>query len=127
MDYILGKNPMNMSYVVGYGKKYPTHVHHRGASMPNNIKYSCKDGFQWLSSGKPNPNIIMGAMVGGPDRFDKFQDERTKYSYTEPTLAGNAGLVAALVSLMTTGNGIDKNSIFSASLHFIHHQIYDLL
>lgn len=116
MDYILGKNPMNMSYVVGYGKKYPTHVHHRGASIPdNNVRYSCKGGFQWLSSGKANPNIITGAMVGGPDRFDKYRDVRRNYSYTEPTLAGNAGLVAALVSLTATGgNGIDKNSIFTA-------------
>nr|XP_043606084.1 endoglucanase 12-like [Erigeron canadensis] len=115
MDYILGKNPMNMSYVVGHGKKYPTHVHHRGASIPNNnVKYSCKGGFKWLSSGKPNPNIITGAMVAGPDRFDKYRDVRANYSYTEPTLAGNAGLVAALVSLTATaGDGVEKNSIFS--------------
>lgn len=115
MDYILGKNPMSMSYVVGHGKKYPTHVHHRGASIPdNNIKYSCKGGFQWLNTGKPNPNTITGAMVGGPDRFDKYRDVRSNYSYTEPTLAGNAGLVAALVSLTATaGDGVDRNSIFS--------------
>ncbi|XP_024993947.1 endoglucanase 12-like [Cynara cardunculus var. scolymus] len=117
MDYILGKNPMDMSYVVGYGKKYPTHVHHRGASIPdNNIRYSCKGGFRWMSTGKPNPNTITGAMVGGPDRFDKFRDVRSNFSYTEPTLAGNAGLVVALASLTTTGGkeGVDKNSIFSA-------------
>ncbi|KAE8724216.1 Endoglucanase 11 [Hibiscus syriacus] len=33
VDYILGSNPMNMSYLVGYGSKYPTRVHHRGASI----------------------------------------------------------------------------------------------
>ncbi|KAL8201267.1 hypothetical protein R6Q57_012606 [Mikania cordata] len=101
----------------GHGKKFPTHVHHRGASIPNNhIKYSCKDGFQWMSSGKPNPNNITGAMVGGPDRFDKFRDVRSNFTYTEPTMAGNAGLTAALVSLTTTAGdqGVDKNSIFSA-------------
>ncbi|KAD3641830.1 hypothetical protein E3N88_31054 [Mikania micrantha] len=117
MDYILGNNPMKMSYVVGHGKKFPTHVHHRGASIPNNhIKYSCKDGFQWMSSGKPNPNNITGAMVGGPDRFDKFRDVRSNFTYTEPTMAGNAGLTAALVSLTATAGdqGVDKNSIFSA-------------
>ncbi|KAJ0666462.1 putative cellulase [Helianthus annuus] len=116
MDYILGKNPMNMSYVVGHGDKFPTHVHHRGASIPNdNITYSCQDGVQWLYSDKPNPHNITGAMVGGPDRLDKFIDVRTNSSYTEPTLAGNAGLVAALVSLTAAaGDGVDKNSIFSA-------------
>ncbi|GAV81923.1 Glyco_hydro_9 domain-containing protein [Cephalotus follicularis] len=117
VDYILGKNPMNMSYVVGYGNKSPRHVHHRGASTPNNhIKYSCKGGWQWFWDSKPNPNNITGAMVAGPDRFDQFHDVRSNYSYTEPTLAGNAGLVAALTSLSTAdnGNGIDRNTIFSA-------------
>ncbi|KAK4480221.1 hypothetical protein RD792_013283 [Penstemon davidsonii] len=115
MKYILGANPMNMSYVVGFGSKYPKHVHHRGASTPNNkVKYSCTGGRQWLNAGTANPNIINGAMVGGPDRFDKFKDVRTNYSYTEPTMAGNAGLVAALVSLTTSGGvGVDKNTIFS--------------
>ncbi|KAG2719016.1 hypothetical protein I3843_03G238500 [Carya illinoinensis] len=115
MDYILGKNPMNMSYVVGYGTKFPRHVHHRGASTPNDHKhYSCKEGWKWQDNKNPNPNNITGAMVGGPNQFDQFRDVRTSYNYTEPTLAGNAGLVAALVSLTSTaGNGIDVNTIFS--------------
>ncbi|CAA2957515.1 endoglucanase 12 [Olea europaea subsp. europaea] len=116
INYILGANPMSMSYVVGHGSKYPKHVHHRGASIPkNNVKYSCTGGWRWRDAKNPNPNIITGAMVGGPDKFDKFKDVRTNYSYTEPTLAGNAGLVAALVSLTSSGgHGIDKNTIFSA-------------
>ncbi|XP_007028162.2 PREDICTED: endoglucanase 12 [Theobroma cacao] len=116
VDYILGKNPMNMSYVVGYDKKFPRHVHHRGASIPhNNIKYSCTGGWKWRDSQNPNPNNITGAMVGGPDQFDHFRDVRTNSNYTEPTLAGNAGLIAALASLTRSGgHGIDKNTIFSA-------------
>ncbi|KAM7273852.1 hypothetical protein ACFE04_028516 [Oxalis oulophora] len=116
MDYILGKNPKNTSYVVGYGNKFPRHVHHRGASIPNDKKkYTCKGGYKWLDSGKANPNNITGAMVGGPVGGDGFNDVRSNYNYTEPTLAGNAALVAALVSLTTSaGTGIDKNTIFSA-------------
>ncbi|TXG48466.1 hypothetical protein EZV62_027760 [Acer yangbiense] len=115
MDYILGKNPMKMSYVVGFGNKFPRHVHHRGASIPHDIKkYSCIGGWKWRDSRNPDPNNITGAMVGGPDRFDQFHDVRTNYNYTEPTLAGNAGLVAALVSLTSSGgHGIDENTIFS--------------
>ncbi|KAL5076136.1 hypothetical protein RYX36_015120 [Vicia faba] len=115
MDYIMGQNPMNMSYIVGYGKKFPTHVHHRGASIPNNHKsYSCTGGWKWRDTPNRNPNNITGAMVGGPDRFDHFQDSTKNYNYTEPTLAGNAGLVAALVSLTNTaGSGVDINSIFT--------------
>ncbi|GLT47728.1 hypothetical protein SLA2020_213960 [Shorea laevis] len=116
MDYILGKNPMKMSYVVGYGSKFPRHVHHRGASIPHDgKKYSCTGGYKWRDTPNPNPNNITGAMMGGPDRSDQFKDVRGNYNYTEPTLAGNAGLVAALASVTTTGGiGIDKNTIFSA-------------
>ncbi|WOK97987.1 endoglucanase 10-like [Canna indica] len=115
VNYILGNNPQKMSYLVGYGKRYPKHVHHRGASIPKNgVKYSCKGGWKWRDSKKPNPNTIIGAMVAGPDRHDGFKDVRTNYNYTEPTLAGNAGLVAALVSLSGVKTGVDKNTIFSA-------------
>ncbi|XP_049372387.1 endoglucanase 12 [Solanum verrucosum] len=116
MNYILGENPLKMSYIVGYGDKFPNHVHHRGASIPTGkTKYSCTGGWRWRDTKNPNVHNITGAMVGGPDKFDKFKDVRANFSYTEPTLAGNAGLVAALVSLTGTGGyGIDKNTMFSA-------------
>ncbi|CAH9072028.1 unnamed protein product [Cuscuta epithymum] len=116
IEYILGKNPKKMSYIVGFGNHYPKHVHHRGASIPKNkIKYNCKGGWKWRNSKQPNPNILVGAMVAGPDKHDGFQDVRTNYNYTEPTIAGNAGLVAALVALSGGKSaGIDKNTMFSA-------------
>lgn len=117
IDYILGKNPQKMSYVVGFGNHFPKHVHHRGASIPKKkIKYSCKGGWKWRGSLKPNPYTIVGAMVAGPDKHDGFHDVRANYNYTEPTLVGNAGLVAALVALSgdRTTDGIDKNTMFSA-------------
>eukprot|EP00262_Sarcandra_glabra_P014820 TRINITY_DN441_c0_g6_i1.p1 TRINITY_DN441_c0_g6~~TRINITY_DN441_c0_g6_i1.p1 ORF type:complete len:617 (+),score=69.75 TRINITY_DN441_c0_g6_i1:199-2049(+) len=115
LEYILGKNPRKMSYIVGFGNHYPKHVHHRGASIPKNrVKYNCKGGWKWRDRTEPNPNTLVGAMVAGPDKHDGFRDIRTNYNYTEPTLAGNAGLVAALVSLSGEKPGIDKNTIFSA-------------
>ncbi|KAI4315468.1 hypothetical protein L6164_028273 [Bauhinia variegata] len=33
VDYILGNNPMKMSYMVGFGSKYPRQLHHRGSSI----------------------------------------------------------------------------------------------
>ncbi|XP_009595607.1 endoglucanase 25 [Nicotiana tabacum] len=116
INYILGKNPRKMSYVVGFGNRYPKRVHHRGASIPKNkVKYNCKGGWKWRDSSKNNPNTLVGAMVAGPDKNDGFHDVRTNYNYTEPTLAGNAGLVAALVALSGDKSvGIDKNTIFSA-------------
>ncbi|CDY39820.1 BnaC02g42980D [Brassica napus] len=117
MDYILGRNPRNLSYVVGFGERYPSQVHHRGASIPAHKKESCKGGWRWKDSNMDNPNIIQGALVAATDKYDGFQDVRTSSNYTEPTLVGNAGLVAALVAL-GGGGTLDKNGIFSAVQSF---------
>ncbi|XVF32853.1 hypothetical protein REPUB_Repub17cG0118400 [Reevesia pubescens] len=116
INYILGKNPQNMSYVVGFTDHFPQHVHHKGGSTPSNIKHQkCQEGLKWRDSKNPNPNTIVGAMVAGPDKGDGFQDNRSNYNYTGPTIAGNAGLVAALVALLDGSTpGIDKNTIFYA-------------
>ncbi|OEL17011.1 Endoglucanase 12 [Dichanthelium oligosanthes] len=120
VNYILGDNPKKMSYVVGFGKKYPRHLHHRGASTPHNgVKYSCTGGYKWRDSKKADPNLLNGAMVGGPDKNDGFKDSRNTFGQNEPTLVGNAGLVAALVALTNSGRGVgvtavDKNTMFSA-------------
>ncbi|RCV34344.1 hypothetical protein SEVIR_7G161100v4 [Setaria viridis] len=120
LNYILGDNPRKMSYVVGFGKKYPRHLHHRGASTPKNgVKYSCTGGYKWRDSKKADPNLLTGAMVGGPDKNDGFKDSRNSYGQNEPTLVGNAGLVAALVAITNSGRGVgvtavDKNTMFSA-------------
>ncbi|KAJ7520511.1 hypothetical protein O6H91_19G008600 [Diphasiastrum complanatum] len=116
IDYILGKNPQNMSYMVGFGNKYPLYVHHRASSIPYDHKtYTCKGGFdRWFHNHKPNPNVLEGAMMGGPDRNDHYTDTRA-YNHTQPTIAGNAGLVAALVALSEKGTqGVDAQGLFAA-------------
>ncbi|KAG9137953.1 hypothetical protein Leryth_025509 [Lithospermum erythrorhizon] len=100
VNYILGDNPKKLSYMVGFGKHYSHEVHHRGASIPSDGQWhSCVEGERWLNSKEPNPNDLLGAMVAGPDRNDNFFDERSKKLYTEPSISGNAGLVAALIAL----------------------------
>lgn len=103
-DYILGKNPKSMSYMVGYGPKHPTHVHHRGASiasisvLPSMV--SCVQGFEaWYRRPEADPNVIYGALVGGPDQNDGFNDDRSSYEQTEPTLSGTAPLVGLFSKL----------------------------
>ncbi|XVF44543.1 hypothetical protein PTKIN_Ptkin02bG0133000 [Pterospermum kingtungense] len=103
-DYILGKNPKSMSYLVGYGPKYPIHVHHRGASiasitvLPSLV--SCVQGFEtWYHRPEADPNVIYGALVGGPDQNDNFNDDRSNYEQTEPTLSGTAPLVGLFSKL----------------------------
>ena len=91
---------MKMSYLVGYGDRFPVHVHHRSASIPwDNQHYSCDNGKKWLNSKDPNPQVLLGAMVGGPDQHDGFIDQRNNSRFTEPNIASNAGLVAALIAL----------------------------
>ncbi|WJX32810.1 Esterase/lipase/thioesterase [Trifolium repens] len=100
VDYILGDNPSKMSYMVGFGEKYPKHIHHRGSSLPSIYtqpqKISCNDGFQYLHTGSPNPNVLVGAIVGGPDSSDNFSDDRDNYQQSEPATYINAPFVGAL-------------------------------
>ncbi|TKY74147.1 Endoglucanase 25 [Spatholobus suberectus] len=114
VNYILGQNPMKMSYLAGYGDRFPVQVHHRSASIPwNNQPYTCDDGKRWLNSKDPNPQVLLGAMVGGPDTNDNFMDQRTNQKFTEPNIASNAGLVAALIALQDPYNSRDfKNSLW---------------
>ncbi|GGZ69194.1 glycoside hydrolase family 9 protein [Streptomyces bluensis] len=52
MDYILGRNPMGMSYVTGYGERYAHNQHHRF----------------WAKQKDPKlPQPAPGAVAGGPN------------------------------------------------------------
>ncbi|WRX17075.1 Glycoside hydrolase family 9 - like 10 [Theobroma cacao] len=100
VDYTLGDNPAKMSYMVGFGARYPQHVHHRGSSVPSihahPDRITCNDGFQYLYSSSPNPNVLVGAIVGGPDSKDNFADDRNNYQQSEPATYINAPFVGAL-------------------------------
>lgn len=108
VDYILGDNPLGMSYMVGYGAKFPQRIHHRGSSLPSVYEHpqtiACNNGFQSLYSDDPNPNLLVGAVVGGPDNNDRFSDERSDYEHSEPTTYINAPLVGSLAYLAHSGS-----------------------
>ncbi|KAG1327204.1 endoglucanase 11 [Cocos nucifera] len=98
VDYILGANPMGISYLVGFGPKFPGRVHHRAASS---ISYKedkafigCMQGYDsWFGRQKENPHILVGAVVGGPDANDVFRDVRGNYMQTEACTYNTATLV----------------------------------
>ncbi|CAH9097994.1 unnamed protein product [Cuscuta europaea] len=100
VDYILGSNPMKMSYMVGYGKKYPQYIHHRGSSLPSlhnhPDSFSGDDAWQIFHSSTPNANQLTGALVGGPNINDEYTDTRLDSQHTEPTTYLNAPLVGVL-------------------------------
>ncbi|CAN6463215.1 unnamed protein product [Victoria cruziana] len=107
VDYILGQNPKSMSYMVGFGRSYPTQVHHRAASIPSVNRgvspVRCGEGFaSWFSRNTPNPNVLVGAIVGGPDQNDAFVDRRANSPQTEPntyTVGALVGVLARLTAL----------------------------
>ncbi|GLJ24834.1 hypothetical protein SUGI_0475100 [Cryptomeria japonica] len=104
IGYLLGRNPLGISYMVGYGSKYPRQPHHRGASVVSIhqqlTKIKCIEGFMnWFHKDSSNPNTLTGAIVGGPDKYDRFVDLRTKSSMLEPTTYINSPLVGVLAKL----------------------------
>ncbi|KAK9117871.1 hypothetical protein Scep_015964 [Stephania cephalantha] len=109
-DYILGKNPQSMSYIVGYGAKYPVHVHHRDASIAStyvlHTQVGCVEGFEkWYRRAEADPNVIVGALVGGPNRNDEFSDDRSNYEETEPTISAAAPLLGLFSKLQSAVGG----------------------
>lgn len=109
-DYMLGKNPQSMSYLIGYGPKYPIHVHHRGSSIASifalHSSVGCVQGFEaWYRRSEENPNVLYGALVGGPDQNDNFNDDRSNYEQTEPTLSGSSPLIGLFAKLHSVSGG----------------------
>ncbi|KZV43052.1 hypothetical protein F511_41378 [Dorcoceras hygrometricum] len=100
VDYILGENPSKMSYMVGFGQRYPLRIHHRGSSLPSvhdhSARIRCGDGFQYLYASSPNPNVLVGAIIGGPDNRDNFSNDRNNYQQSEPATYINAPFVGVL-------------------------------
>ncbi|CAI5496321.1 unnamed protein product [Closterium sp. Naga37s-1] len=104
VDYLLGVNPLNASYMVGFGQSYPQKLRHRAASIvsfkADSTPVTCEGGkADWLMSPDPNPNVHVGAIVGGPDADDAFMDDRQQAAFNEPSLFTNAAAVGALARL----------------------------
>ncbi|KAI3971465.1 hypothetical protein MKW92_033636 [Papaver armeniacum] len=104
VDYILGNNPMKMSYMVGFGENYPKRIHHRASSIvsikDDQTPVLCKQGFEdWYGRAEPNPNVLTGAVVGGPNKQDRYTDARANVKQNEPTTVTVAPLVGILAKL----------------------------
>ena len=96
MDYILGNNSYGYSFLIGYGSKWPTHIHHRAAAH--------------LAEGQSlakNPEVkytAYGTLIGGPDEAG-YEDHSDKYQYTEPALDYNACFAIACAGLYSLYGG----------------------
>lgn len=90
IDYALGTNPLNMSYVIGYGSNYPKCPHHRAA---NGYTYANGD------NAKPAKYLLTGALVGGPSATDSYIDDVNAFQHTEVAIDYNAAFVGALAAM----------------------------
>jgi len=99
INYLLGDNNHDggcYSYQIGYGSKYPRQPHHRGASCPDRPA-PCTEA--QLSAPGPSPQVLEGAMVGGPDANGKYEDLRTDYVQNEVATDYNSGFQGALAGI----------------------------
>ena len=94
IDYILGDNPTNFSYMVGFGDKYALEPHHRAASGD-------------ARGNRPNDNILFGALVGGPKEPNdySYNDDLYDYIANEVTTDYNAGFTGALAWMYSRFGG----------------------
>lgn len=88
--YILGDNPRNSSYVVGFGNNPPQRPHHRTAHG------SYADSLDIPSSHR---HILYGALVGGPNADDSYEDDVRNYINNEVATDYNAGFTGALAKM----------------------------
>lgn len=98
INYILGDNPAQRSYMVGFGPNSPKNPHHRGAhaSPTGDIKQPVT-----------NTHVLYGALVGGPKQPDDFAyaDDREDQHGNEVALDYNAGLTGALARMVLIYGG----------------------
>ncbi|MGA6161869.1 glycoside hydrolase family 9 protein [Amycolatopsis magusensis] len=91
IDYTLGDNPRQSSYLIGFGANPPRNPHHRTAhgSWTDNLQQPAQ-----------NRHVLHGALVGGPGQpNDSYVDDRGDYVANEVALDYNAAYTGALAKL----------------------------
>lgn len=96
IHYALGDT--GRSFVVGFGVNPPGKPHHSSSSCPNRPALCDWSAY---SSTAPNPQILYGALVGGPDNNDFYVDDRENYVTNEVACDYNAGFQASLAALQS--------------------------
>jgi len=93
IDYALGANPQNRSYVVGFGANPPRNPHHRTAhnSWTDQLTFPVE-----------SRHVLYGALVGGPSSPNdgaSYSDDRGNFVNNEVATDYNAGFTGALARL----------------------------
>jgi hypothetical protein len=105
IDYILGKNSSSLSFIVGFGSKYPKFPHHRNVYLRDD---NPSDGVK-RTLAIPSKNVQFGLMVGGTRNPAQFSDDLVNFQHTEGGIDYNACLVGALAYINSILAPIDTN------------------
>lgn len=104
IEYIMGKNGANFSYIVGFGDKHPFYPHHRNFYRTDN---NSEGNLPVIT--KDYKYVQLGYMVGGSLDNGAYKDEEKQYTYSEGGIDYNAGLVGALGYINSILYPVDVN------------------
>lgn len=93
-DYALGST--GRSFVVGFGENPPEHPHHRTAQG---------SWFDNMNEPSSHRHTLYGALVGGPDANDGYDDSVSNYTTNEVADDYNAGLTGLLAYMYSKYKG----------------------
>lgn len=119
IDYVLGKNEFNHTFLHGYKGDMHFRIHHRNAmgrndNPPTNVKNSCD--FMFAS----------GGLIGGPSSTGVFQniiEGGSSYTETEGGCDYNAPFVAAIASIVAEKDPVENTSL-SVSNNDLNYNVY---
>ncbi|KAG0063182.1 hypothetical protein BGZ89_010082 [Linnemannia elongata] len=95
--YLLGDNPEKTPYVVGVHPNSPTNPHSSLASGGRSTDSIDTEPLK-------EAHILLGALVGGPDKNDRFQDLRSNWRQNEVALDYNAPFTSLMAYQVMTSH-----------------------
>jgi len=103
MNYLMGDNPADWSYIVGFGSTTPGVGSEVGGTATAASHPHQSDAQGSLDNSQTDPlsdrHILWGALVGGPSATDQPDDLTTDYVLNEVAVDYNAAFVGALAGL----------------------------
>jgi len=93
-NYALGSS--GRSYVVGFGENAPSHPHHRTSQGSYCDNMNEPSDFR---------HTLYGALVGGPDASDGYNDTVTDYNKNEVACDYNAGFTGLMAAMYSKYHG----------------------
>lgn len=105
LNYVLGDNPRNYSYVIGFGDNFPRRPHHRSSAGSAKLD----------DSSRINDHLLVGAMVGGLTKpyEHPHNDRRNDWVSNEVCTGYNATLASAAVQQYENfgGEALSENEL----------------